>query len=133
MPPSIPTLCVIGFRSGRRGWSGRGKWDTQGDKKIYTPPFELLVELFQKKPAVLILDEFQNWYDGLPDKKAGIPAKNWAFGFIQNLSELAQDYPELLALIVSVRNSSTDAYQQIHRINPKIVGFKGPSAKLERH
>jgi len=109
----------------------RGKWDIQGDKKGHAPSFDLLLELFQKLPTVLILDEFQTWFDGLPDKK-GAPAKNWAFGFIQNLSELAGLYPELLALIVSVRNSSTDAYQQIHRINPKTIDFKGPSAKVER-
>jgi hypothetical protein len=33
---------------------------------------------------------------------------------------------------VSVRNGSTDAYQQIHRINPVLVDFKGPNAARDR-
>lgn len=109
----------------------RGKWDSLGDRKGYTPSFELLLELFEKQPTILILDEFQTWFDGLPNKRSE-PIQNWAFGFIQNLAELAKEYPELLALVVSIRNATGDAYQQIHRVNPMTIDFKGPTAKLER-
>jgi guanosine-3',5'-bis(diphosphate) 3'-pyrophosphohydrolase len=35
-------------------------------------------------------------------------------------------------LIVSVRDHSTDAYRQIHRIGPVVVDFKGETAKEDR-
>ena len=109
----------------------RGKWEGLGDKKTDVPPASLLVELFQNKPVALILDEFQTWYDGLTNS-SDRPYKAWAFNFIQVLSEIAKENPELLTLIVSVRNGGTDAYQQIHRINPVLVDFKGPNAVRDR-
>ncbi len=69
------------------------------------------------------MDEFQTWYDGLTNTKQ-YPWKNWAFTFIQILSEIAKEHPELLVLVVSVRNGTTDAYQQIHRVNPTQIDFK---------
>ena len=56
----------------------------------------------------------------------------WAFNFIQILSDIAGDHPELLVLVVSVRNGSTDAYQQIRRIAPVEIDFKGASAHTDR-
>jgi hypothetical protein len=109
----------------------RGKWEGLGDKKTDVPPASLLIELFQNKPVALILDEFQTWYDGLTNTSER-PYKAWAFNFIQVLSEIAKENPELLTLVVSVRNGSTDAYQQIHRINPVLVDFKGPNAARDR-
>ena len=79
---------------------------------------------------MLLLDEFQTWYDGLTNTKQ-YPWKNWAFNFIQILSEIAKEHPELLVLVVSVRNGDSDAYQQIHRVNPVQVDFRAggsPSA-----
>jgi hypothetical protein len=52
---------------------------------------------------MLLLDEFQTWYDGLTNTKQ-YPWKNWAFNFIQILSEISKEHPDLLALVVSVRN-----------------------------
>ena len=72
---------------------------------------------------MLLLDEFQTWFDGLTNTKQ-YPWKNWAFNFIQMLSEIAKEHPDLLVLVVSVRNGDTDAYQQIHRVNPVQVDFK---------
>lgn len=109
----------------------RGKWEGLGDKKTEVPPYNLILELLQKQPTALILDEFQTWYDGLTNTKQ-YPWKNWAFNFIQLLSEIAKEYPDLLVLVVSVRNGSTDAYQQIHRVNPVAVDFKGPNAAQDR-
>ena len=80
---------------------------------------------------MLILDEFQTWFDGLTNTKQ-YPWRNWAFNFIQILSEIAQKNPELLVLVVSVRDGNSDAYQQIHRVNPVLVDFKGPLAKRDR-
>lgn len=109
----------------------RGKWEGFGDKKTDVPPDNLLLELLQNHPVALILDEFQTWYDGLIDT-AALPQKAWAFNFIQVLSEIAKENPELLTLVVSVRNGSSNAYQQIHRVNPVLVDFKGPNASRDR-
>lgn len=109
----------------------QGKWEGQGEKKTEVPGYELLVELFQKQPTLLILDEFQTWYEGLTNTKQ-YPWRAWAFNFIQILSEIAEKNPELLALVVSVRDGVSDAAQQIYRVNPVRVDFKGPQAKRDR-
>ena len=109
----------------------RGKWEGQGDKKTDVPPDTLILELLKKKPTALLLDEFQTWFDGLTNTKQ-YPWRQWAFNFIQILSEIAKEHPDLLVLVVSVRNGTTDAYQQIHRVNPAQVDFKGPNAERDR-
>jgi len=109
----------------------RGKWEGLGDKKTDIPSDELLLEMFQHTPTTLILDEFQTWFDGLTNTKQ-YPWRTWAFNFIQILSEIAKEHPEHLVFVVSVRNGNTDAFQQIQRVNPVIVDFKGPSAKSDR-
>lgn len=109
----------------------RGKWESAGDKKTDVPSDEILLELFKHTPTALILDEFQTWYDGLTNTKQ-FPWRSWAFNFIQILSEIAKEHPHLLVLVVSVRNGNTDAFQQIQRVNPIIIDFKGPSAKHDR-
>jgi hypothetical protein len=80
---------------------------------------------------MLILDEFQTWYEGLTNTKQ-FPWRNWAFNFIQILSEIAQNEPSKLCLVVSVRDGGSDAYQQVRRVNPVDVDFKGPFAKRDR-
>jgi len=109
----------------------RGKWEAQGDKKTAVPSDEILLELFKHTPTALILDEFQTWFDGLTNTKQH-PWRAWAFNFIQLLSEIAKEHPDLLVLVVSVRNGNTDAFQQIQRVNPEIIDFAGPSAKNDR-
>ena len=109
----------------------KGKWEGLGSKKTPVPSDELIIELLQKRPVALLLDEFQTWYDGLVDSSKE-PLKTWAFNFIQILSEIAKEHPELLMLVVSVRDGRTDAYQQIHRVNPVSVDFKGPNAERDR-
>jgi hypothetical protein len=109
----------------------RGKWEGMGAAKPDVPSDELMLEMFKKQPTALLLDEFQTWYDSLTNTKQ-YPWKNWAFNFIQILSEIAKENPDLLVLVVSVRNGSTDAYQQIHRVNPVQVDFKGPRAQTDR-
>lgn len=124
-------LWDILFDNHPHGGYCRGKWEGLGDKKTDIPSDEILLELFQHTPTALILDEFQTWYDGLTNTKQH-PWKNWAFNFIQILSEIAKEYPQYLVLVVSVRNSGTDAFQQIQRVNPVIVDFKGPTTKHDR-
>ncbi len=109
----------------------RGKWEGQGENKSEVPGTALILEMFQKKPAVLILDEFQTWYEGLTNTKQH-PRRNWAFNFIQILSEIAEENPELLTLVLSVREGDSDAAQQVYRINPVRIDFKGPEAKRDR-
>ncbi len=101
----------------------KGKWEGMGDAKTDIPSDKLILELLQHTPTMLLLDEFQTWYDGLTNTKQ-YPWKNWAFNFIQILSEIAKEHPDLLVLVVSVRNGDTDAYQQIHRVNPVQIDFK---------
>ena len=60
------------------------------------------------------------------------PNQIWAFNFIQILSEIVVEHPDLLVLVLSVRNGQTEAYKQIHRNNPAQVDFKGPYAKRDR-
>lgn len=109
----------------------KGKWESLGDGKTDIPSDEILLELFQHTPTALILDEFQTWYDGLKNTKQH-PSRNWAFNFIQILSEIAKEHPDLLVLVISVRDGNTDAFQQVQRVNPIIIDFKGPSAKQDR-
>jgi hypothetical protein len=109
----------------------RGKWEGQGERKSEVPSTALFLEMFQKKPAVLILDEFQTWYEGLTNTKQH-PRRNWAFNFIQILSEIAEENPELLTLVLSVREGDSDSAQQVYRINPVRIDFKGPEAKRDR-
>ena len=98
----------------------KGKWKALGTD---IPSDELILELLKHTPAMLLLDEFQTWYDGLTNTKQ-FPWKNWAFNFIQILSEIAKEHPELLVLVISVRNGGSDAYQQVHRVNPIAIDFK---------
>ncbi|MCV5513555.1 hypothetical protein OFN04_30900, partial [Escherichia coli] len=58
--------------------------------------------------------------------------KTWAFNFIQILSEISEKHPELLTLVVSVREGNSDAAQQLFRVNPVRIDFKGPEAKRDR-
>ena len=101
----------------------KGKWEGMGAAKTDIPSDKLILELLQNKPTMLLLDEFQTWYDGLKDSRQA-PAKAWAFTFIQILSEIAKEHPDLLVLVISVRNGGSDAYQQVHRVNPVAIDFK---------
>jgi len=105
----------------------RGMWDGLGDKKTDIPSDKIMLHMFSHTPTALVLDEYQTWFDGLTNTK-----RTWAFNFIQILSEIAKDHPDKLVLVVSVRNGNTDAFQQIQRVNPVIVDFKGPEAKHDR-
>lgn len=89
----------------------RGKWEGMGEQKTDVPSDKLILELLRHTPTVLLLNEFQTWYDGLTNTKQ-FPWRNWACNFIQVLSEIAKEHPELLVLVVSVRNGGSDAYQQ---------------------
>ena len=100
----------------------RGKWEGMGAAKTDIPSDQLIVELLEKKPTMLLLDEFQTWFDALTNTKQ-YPWKNWAFNFIQILSEIAKERPDLLVLVISVRNGGSDAYQQVHRVNPVPIDF----------
>ena len=109
----------------------RGMWRGRGDRKTDVPSHDLLLELFTHTPTALVLDEFQTWYDGLTDTRQH-RARTWAFNFVQLLSEIAQEHPDRLVLVVSVRNGGTDAFQQIQRVGPILVDFKGPTARQDR-
>ena len=101
----------------------KGKWEGMGSSKTDIPSDQLIIEMLEKAPAMLLLDEFQTWFDGLTNTKQ-YPWKVWAFNFIQILSEIAKERPDLLVLVISVRNGSSDAYQQVHRVNPVAIDFQ---------
>lgn len=101
----------------------KGKWEGMGAAKTDIPSDTLILELLKHTPVMFLLDEFQTWFDTLTNTKQ-YPWKNWAFNFIQILSEIAKEHPELLVLVISVRNGGTDAYQQVHRVNPVAIDFK---------
>lgn len=122
-------LWEVLFENHPHGTFIKGKWEGQGPSKTEIPSDQLIIELLQNKPTMLLLDEFQTWYDGLTNTKQ-YPWKNWAFNFIQILSEIAKERPDLLVLVISVRNGGSDAYQQVHRVNPVAIDFKaGGSAE----
>jgi hypothetical protein len=107
----------------------KGKWEGQGASKTDIPSDRLILELLEHTPTMLLLDEFQTWYDGLTNTKQ-YPWRQWAFNFIQILSEIAKERPDLLVLVISVRNGGSDAYQQVHRVHPVAIDFKaGGSAE----
>lgn len=107
----------------------KGKWEGQGASKTGIPSDKLIIELLEKEPTMLLLDEFQTWYESLTNSKQ-YPHKHWAFHFVQILSEIAKERPDLLVLVISVRNGDTEAYQQVHRVNPVVIDFKaGGSAE----
>lgn len=101
----------------------KGKWEGMGGSKTDIPSDKLILELLENAPTMLLLDEFQTWFDGLTNTKQ-YPWKTWAFNFIQILSEIAKEHPDLLVLVISVRNGGSDAYQQVHRVNPIAIDFK---------
>ncbi len=113
------------------GQKMQGKFEASG---VPVPARSLMEEMFSLQPTVLIIDEFQTWFDGLNDEPGdtGRKRRTWTFNFIQNLSELSKDRPDVFRFIISVRNNQTDAYRQVHRDNPALVDFKGVTAKNDR-
>lgn len=120
-------LWDILFAMHPKGEFARGKW--QG-RKTEVPGKDILIEMFKEQPTALLLDEFQTWFDGLSDNQE--PRQVWAFNFIQLLSEIAENNPELLTLVVSVREGNSNAAQQLFRVNPVRVDFKGEQAQHDR-
>ena len=121
-------LWDVVFDNHSHGVVAKAKWDDRGTD---VPGFDLILEMAEKQPFVLILDEFQTWFEGLTNSSQH-KRKNWAFNFIQILSEISEKHPELLTLVVSVREGNSDAAQQLFRVNPVRIDFKGPEAKRDR-
>lgn len=114
------------FKHHPEGQRLQGKWEAKKDT-VPVPSRDDLIEALKKKPVALIFDEFQTWYANLSGKP-----ESWAFNFIQILTEIAKKHPELLKLVVSVRNGQGDAYGQLHRESPRIVNFSGAASKQDR-
>lgn len=119
------------FERHPKGQYIKGKWEAQGDKKTNVPGYDLLKEMFETQPTALVLDEYQTWYDGLTDTRVQ-KSRTWAFNFVQLLSELAKDRPDLVVLVVSLRDGETDAYHQIRRVEITLVDWKGTNARQDR-
>lgn len=121
-------LWDVVFDNHSYGVAAKAKWEDRGTD---VPGFDLIFEMAEKQPFILILDEFQTWFEGLTNSSKH-KRKNWAFNFIQILSEISEKHPELLTLVVSVREGNSDVAQQLFRVNPVRIDFKGPEAKRDR-
>lgn len=126
-----PFLWDVLFEQHSEGKVYRAIWEHPGASKTAVPSMDLLLAMFEKRPTALILDEFQTWFDGLVDTPSK-PHKTWAFNLIQILSEISDQRPDIFLLVVSIRNGTTDAYQQVQRINPVLQNFSGAYAKRDR-
>ena len=126
-----PTLWDVIFDRHPKGPYYRGKFEAAG---TVVPAKSLFQDMFSDQRTALIFDEMQTWYDGLHDEPGdtGRKRKQWAFNCIQTLSELAKERPDLLCLIVSCRDSTTEAYRQVHRVGPVVVDFSGEAAREDR-
>jgi len=109
----------------------RGRFEQAGTTM---PSKSLLQDLFVEQRTALILDELQSWFDALHDEPGdhGPKRRQWAFNFIQILSELAKERPDLLCLVVSVRDATTEAFRQVLRVGPVLIDFKGETAREDR-
>ena len=127
----FPVLWDVLFDRHPKGAYYRGRFEQSG---TLIPSKSLLQDMFSEQKTALILDELQTWYDGLHDEPGpeGRKLLSWAFNFIQILSEIAGERPDLFSLIVSVRDNTTNAFQQLHRKSPVIIDFKGETARDDR-
>ena len=123
------TLWDLLFAKHKQGKYFKGKFDQSGN---HIPARSLIEEMFTAQPTCLILDEFQSWYDALPEEQNGIKIRKAAFSFVQILSEISKDRPEILMFIVSVRNNETEAFRQLHRQTPTVINFSGETAQQDR-
>ncbi len=126
-----PCLWDLIFDRHPKGPYYRGKFEQSGS---LVPAKSLLQDMFAEQKTALILDEMQTWYDGLHNEPGPTGKKRlqWAFNFLQTLSELAEDRPDLFCLVVSVRDNTTEAFKQIHRKSPVVIDFKGETAREDR-
>ncbi|MGO7360554.1 hypothetical protein ACCS66_39015, partial [Rhizobium ruizarguesonis] len=65
IPSRKPILPICGSASSFIN----GKWEGQGASKTEIPSDQIIIELLEKKPTMLLLEEFQTWYDGLTNTK----------------------------------------------------------------
>ena len=125
----FPNLWELLFARHKEGKLFKGRFI---ESKQHMPSKKLLEEMFETQPTCLILDEFQSWYDALPEELNKIKVRAGAFSFIQILSEISKDRPDILMFIVSVRDNQSDAFRQLHRQGPTLIDFSGATAKKDR-
>ena len=65
----FPNLWELLFAKHVQGQFFKGKFAESGQ---HMPSKKLLEEMFTAQPTCLILDEFQSWYDALPEEHKGI-------------------------------------------------------------
>lgn len=126
-----PMLWNLLFDRHPKGQFYKGRFQQSGQPY---PPRSLIEDMLKDQPVVLILDELQKWLEGLTDEEGptGRRWHTWGCIFLQMLSEIACDRPDLLVLVVSVLNNNTEAFRQVHRSSPVIINFQGASAKRDR-
>lgn len=123
------TLWGLLFAKHPKGQYYQGIFEATGNPM---PAKSLMIKMFKDNPTCLILDEFQTWYESLSSSGDSLMTPERAFNFIQILSEISKNNPDILMLIVSFRDNKSEAFKQIHRQGPTLIDFSGETAKQDR-
>src|ERR1035438_6760322 len=88
----FPVLWDVLFDRHPKGAYYRGRFEQAGGP---VPSKQLVQDMLAEQKTALILDELQTWYDGLNNEPGPEGSKyvDWAFQFIQILSEIAEVRP----------------------------------------
>jgi len=57
------------FNNHPEGSFTKGKWEGMGGNRTEVPPRSLIEDMLKAHPVMLLIDEFQTWYDGLTSTK----------------------------------------------------------------
>jgi len=104
----------------------KGLWERGGENKTPVPSTELIEEYLEEMPTVLVLDEFQIWFETLDSRKE--PHQQRALNFLQILADIATTRPDLLKLVVSVRNGQSEVVTELRRKSHELIDFKAAGA-----
>jgi len=120
------TLWDVLFTTSEHGRLIQDKWNQQGKDKTDIPSSSLIEEYLIDKPTVLVLDEFQTWFDSLSEKRDR-PQRQQASNFLQQLSDIAINRPDLLKLVISMRDGQNEVAAQLRQKPHELIDFKAGS------
>jgi len=125
-----PLLWNLLFDRHPKGEYYRGQFESL---KQHIPPRSLLEKMFEEQPTVLVLDEFQKWFDGLPtkDRETGGNPQEAASNFIQVLSpeQLDRGLPP-----GSPQRSGRGRFPRAHsKAGPPTAGASPPFREPHKH
>ncbi len=117
-------------------WHFRGEWgraqsEEQGRILYEVPAREIFEEMFRLQPAVFLFDGFERWLANLPDSEEQ-PFRTRSWQLVQLLAEIAKDYPNRIAMVFSIDDKRSDAFEKLEFLSPRIIDTELPSARGER-